>query len=74
MATVAGLLAQLKYNSSSKDVFASVATLIESYGAIVRDDELAFSVNQAAIDGISIEFKGYRDQSYPFTYVNGVVA
>lgn len=66
MATVSGLL------TAFKSLFPQAGTLIESYGAIARDGLLTDSVNQAATDGVSIEFKGYGTDTYPYTIVNSV--
>jgi hypothetical protein len=66
MATVSGLL------TAFKNLFPQAGALIESYGAVARDGLLADSVNQGTIDGVSIEFKGYGTDSYPYTIVNSV--
>jgi hypothetical protein len=66
MATVSGLL------TAFKNLFPQAGALIESYGAIARDGLLTNSVNQATTDGVSIEFKGYGTDTYPYTIVNSV--
>lgn len=66
MATVSGLL------TAFKNLYSQAGVLIESYGAVARDGLLADSVSQATTDGVSIEFKGYGTDTYPYTIVNSV--
>jgi hypothetical protein len=76
MASALELIAALKgKDPSGRDYFPAAATLIESYGAVARDQLLADSVNQATADGVSIVFKGFNTKStdpYPGTYINSI--
>jgi hypothetical protein len=66
MATVSSLLAAFK------NLFPDGGALLESYGAVARDGLLADSVSRATTDGVSIEFKGFGNDTYPFTRTNSV--
>jgi hypothetical protein len=66
MATVSALL------TTFKNLFPQAGALIESYGAVARDGLLADSVNKATTDGVSIEFGGYENDTYPATRINRV--
>ncbi len=66
MATAVELVAKFK------SIFSSGGTFLESYGSIARDKLLVDSVNQAMADGVSIEFKGYGTDTYPYTDVNSI--